>query len=132
MELSLIIPAYNEAERIENTLISADHFLSQRTWTYEIIVVDDGSKDRSLEILKANSNLYSKLIPMPKNGGKGAAVQEGLRNATGDVILFQDADLEYDPNDYYSLLEPFKFSEKISVYGSRPKNVFNKEKRKKA
>ena len=66
----------------------------------EIIVVDDGSQDRTRELLEENPGLYTKLIKRPGNDGKGAAVRDGLHEATGDYVLFQDADLEYDPAEY--------------------------------
>ena len=72
----------------------------------EIIVINDGSKDCSLELLKNNPKLYTKLINLEKNTGKGGAVREGLKSAVGDYILFQDADLEYDISEYHKLFEP--------------------------
>ena len=85
----------------------------------EIIVIDDGSTDNSLNLLKSNSHLYSILVQQKTNTGKGGAVKEGLKVATGDYILFQDADLEYDPSDYEKLLIPIKKFNADLVVGSR-------------
>lgn len=117
-KISVIIPAYNE----EKTILTLLEKVNQQKidmFSLEIIVIDDGSKDKTVKILKENSNLYSKLIEMPKNGGKGAAVQAGLKVATGDYILFQDADLEYDPSDYQTLFLPVKLFNADVVMGSR-------------
>ena len=73
---------------------------------FEVIVIDDGSKDATVTLLEENPGLYSKLIKMEKNGGKGAAVKAGLSVASGDYVLFQDADLEYSPDEYKALLMP--------------------------
>lgn len=116
--VSIIIPAYNEEKTILEVL---QKVAEQRVEgaTFETIVIDDGSKDRTVELLEKNPKLYTKLIKQPKNGGKGAAVRAGLAAATGDYVLFQDADLEYDPADYAILLMPaLKFSADI-VMGSR-------------
>ena len=89
--------------------------------SYEIIIIDDCSTDGSREIIKEffNSNPKVKCIFHEKNLGKGAALQSGIKNASGDFILFQDADLEYDPNEYPKLIEPFKNTDADIVYGSR-------------
>jgi glycosyltransferase involved in cell wall biosynthesis len=87
--------------------------------SFEIIVVDDGSKDSTARLLEENPRLYTRFIKMPVNGGKGAAVKAGLAAASGDYVLFQDADFEYDPADYARLLMPvLRFSADI-VMGSR-------------
>jgi glycosyltransferase involved in cell wall biosynthesis len=116
--VSVIIPAYNE----ENTVLQVLQKVAEQRVdgvAFETIVIDDGSKDRTVELLEKNPRLYSKLVKQPRNGGKGAAVRAGLAAATGDYILFQDADLEYDPADYGKLLMPaVKFSADI-VMGSR-------------
>lgn len=116
--VSIIIPAYNE----ERTIIEVLEKVREQTLqgvTFEVIVVDDGSKDQTVNILKANPNLYSRLLVSEKNGGKGAAVRKGLEAATGDYILFQDADLEYDPSDYASLVFPVQNYKADVVIGSR-------------
>jgi glycosyltransferase involved in cell wall biosynthesis len=116
--VSVIIPAYNEEKTILQVLRKV---AEQRVdgVAFETIVVDDGSKDRTVELLEENPGLYSRLVKQPRNGGKGAAVRAGLAAASGDYILFQDADLEYDPSDYGKLLLPaVRFNADI-VMGSR-------------
>ena len=81
--------------------------------------IDDGSKDDTVEKLQARPELFSRLLELPKNGGKGAAVKEGLKAATGEYILFQDADLEYDPVDYADLFVPLREFDSDIVFGSR-------------
>ena len=103
MRLSVVIPAYNEEATIETLLkrVSAQKFADVEM---EVIVVDDGSVDETRNILNENDDLYDRLILRSSNGGKGAAVRDGLEAATGDYVLFQDADLEYDPKEYGCLL----------------------------
>ena len=100
---SIIVPAYNEEMTILETLarVSVQQI---DDIDFEVIVIDDGSTDRTVAKLETNPDLYTKLVRT--NGGKGAAVKAGLGEATGDYILFQDADLEYDPNDYRKLIVP--------------------------
>ena len=105
LRLSIIIPAFNEEKTIIEILNRVNKVEIQGV-EKEIIVVDDFSQDGTLDLLKKNNKLYSLLIKLNKNGGKGAAVKKGLSKATGKYILFQDADLEYDPNDYVKLIEP--------------------------
>lgn len=116
--VSIVIPAYNEQSTI---LACLEKVRAQSVpgIAFEVIVVNDGSKDATLERLKSRPELYSKLIERPRNGGKGAAVQDGLSAATGDFILFQDADLEYDPSDYAALLAPILDRGAEVVLGSR-------------
>ncbi len=116
--ISILIPVYNEETTILQILkkVKAVTYKGVR---FEILVIDDGSKDRSIELLEANATLYTKLLKMPVNGGKGAAVKAGLQAATGDYILFQDADLEYDPTDYVKLLFPVMEHGADVIMGSR-------------
>lgn len=86
---------------------------------FETIVIDDGSKDHTVELLEANPHLYTRLVKQPENGGKGAAVIAGLKVATGEFILFQDADLEYSPSEYKDLLYPVREFGADLVMGSR-------------
>ena len=118
IRISVIIPCYNEQRTIHEILTRVR---AQRDTgiEYEVIVVDDGSKDRTIEILNAHPNLYDHLIQMPVNGGKGAAVRAGIAAAAGEYILFQDADLEYDPRDYSRLIFPVTQFNADLVMGSR-------------
>jgi glycosyltransferase involved in cell wall biosynthesis len=118
MKLSVIVPAYNEEatilqilEKVQNTRLEGV--------SLEVIVIDDGSKDSTPALLKANPHLYAQLVCCEKNGGKGAAVKRGLELATGDYVLFQDADLEYDPKEYQTLIEPARDYGADVVIGSR-------------
>ena len=117
LKLSVIIPVFNEKKSIQ---IVVNKILNLNL-CYEIIIVDDCSTDGSREIIKENFDSSSKIkcIYHEKNLGKGAALQSGVKNASGDFILFQDADLEYDPNEYPKLIEPFKNTDADIVYGSR-------------
>ncbi len=118
IKVSIIIPVYNEVKTIIDILEKVNQ-QKINSISMEIIVINDGSKDCSLELLKNNPKLYTKLINLEKNTGKGGAVREGLKSAVGDYILFQDADMEYDPSEYEKLLEPIiKFDADI-VMGSR-------------
>ena len=118
LRLSIIIPAFNEEKTIIEILNRVNKVEIQGV-EKEIIVVDDFSQDGTLDLLKKNNKLYSLLIKLNKNGGKGAAVKKGLSKATGKYILFQDADLEYDPNDYVKLIEPVLRFDADVVMGSR-------------
>jgi len=116
--VSILVPAYNEEATIIE-ILQAVHSQKVDGVTFEVIVIDDGSKDQTVELLEAHPGLYSKLIKQPCNGGKGAAVKAGLKEATGDYILFQDADLEYDPVDYKKLMLPVLRFDADVVMGSR-------------
>lgn len=118
LSVSVIVPAYNEKATIL-TLLSQVRSQSIDGVTLEVIVVDDGSKDGTVALLEQNPSHYDKLIRQPTNGGKGAAVIAGLEAATGDYILFQDADLEYSPSDYEPLLYPIQAFGAELVMGSR-------------
>ena len=116
--VSVLIPAYNE----DATILKILRKVKAVTYTgvkFEVLVIDDGSNDRTIELLEANLDLFSQLIKMPQNGGKGAAVKAGLAAATGDYILFQDADLEYDPADFAKMLYPVVEHQADVVMGSR-------------
>lgn len=120
-KLTVIIPVYNEESSIGQVLesvLSVDISPLVR----EVIVVDDGSTDATPEIIKqqaANRENIVKVHVSPVNFGKGAAIRIGLTYATGDVIIIQDADLELDPNEYTSLIEPILTGAAKVVYGSR-------------
>ena len=116
-KLSIIVPVYNEQNTISEILKRImSVFLSG--WSKEIIVVDDGSTDRTKAMLKSWEKKVH-VIYKEKNEGKGSALSIGFRKATGDVILIQDADLEYSPTDYPVLLAPFDNTQVDVVYGSR-------------
>ena len=116
--LSIVIPAYNE-ERFIATLLQQirDLDLTPLGFTKEVIVVDDCSKDRTAEIVEATPEV--RLIRQRPNGGKGRAVRAGIAAATGDVLIIQDADLEYDPRDYVPMLQALLEGRGDVVYGSR-------------
>lgn len=116
MKLSVIIPVYNEVESIETILKR----VQDTKLANEIIVVDDGSKDGTRDILKTLDGKNGiRVILHEKNQGKGAAVRTGMTSAQGDILLIQDADLEYDPRDYPELLKPIQEGLADVVYGSR-------------
>jgi glycosyltransferase involved in cell wall biosynthesis len=116
MNLSVIIPVYNEVENIQEILKR----VKSTKLAWEIIVVDDGSKDGTRDVLqKLDGKGGARVILHEHNKGKGAAVRTGLQAALGDIILIQDADLEYNPHDYPVLLEPIKNGTADVVYGSR-------------
>ena len=117
MKLSVIIPCYNE----EKTIIKIiDIVKKQINKNDEIIVIDDFSLDNSRKFLKENLNdKIDRLIFNEKNFGKGYSIRRGIEEATGEIILIQDADLEYDPSDYNKLLRPIMSGIADVVYGSR-------------
>jgi glycosyltransferase involved in cell wall biosynthesis len=123
LKLSIIIPAFNEELTIENivttvkdTKIEVNGVVIEK----EIIVVDDCSKDRTCEILKTKiESMVDKVIYHDVNQGKGAAIHSGLNYFTGDVVVVQDADLEYDPNEFHRLLKPISEGKADVVFGSR-------------
>src|SRR3989338_5031640 len=117
MKLSIVIPVYNEAKTLRELLArieKADMGKIQK----EIILIDDCSTDGSREAIQKLAGKYVKIL-LSKNQGKGAAIKAGIRKATGDFIIFQDADLEYDPNDYAKLAKPLIKNEADIVIGSR-------------
>lgn len=113
--LSIIIPAYNE----KNSIIEIIDRVNAVMLNKEIIIVDDGSTDGTRQILKEIKNPKIKVMLHDRNYGKGYAVRTGIKAATGDIIIIQDADLEYDPNDYAALIEPILLGKAEVVYGSR-------------
>ncbi len=118
MKLSIIIPAYNEQDNIKE-IISRVQKVSLDNITKELIIVDDFSTDSTKKILSDIKDSSIKIFFHQKNQGKGAAIRTGLRHATGDIILIQDADLEYDPKEYPALLKPILENKTDVVYGSR-------------
>lgn len=116
MKLTVIIPVYNEASTIEE-VIRRVRSVSRPGMEIEIVAVDDASTDGTLAILESVEQIT--LLRHPANRGKGAAIRTGLSAATGDAVIIQDADLEYDPQDYRSILAPMEEGNADVVYGSR-------------
>src|SRR5581483_2563880 len=117
MKLSVVMPVYNEQATLRQVI--------ERVFSVgldiELLCVDDGSKDRSREILAELEQNFPamRVLLQPQNMGKGAALRRGIREATGDYVIIQDADLEYDTNDYSLLLRPLLSGQADVVYGSR-------------
>jgi glycosyltransferase involved in cell wall biosynthesis len=122
-KLSIIIPAYNEAETIVKILNKISEVKLINGIEKELIVVNDFSTDDTLKIVESyineNSDLPIKLFNQPINMGKGAAIRKGIEIASGDYVIIQDADLEYEPKEYNLLLEPIEQGIADVVYGSR-------------
>jgi glycosyltransferase involved in cell wall biosynthesis len=115
--ITIIIPCYNEAKTIE---IIVDKILKLNKYKFEIIIVDDCSTDGTREILEDKiSTKVSLIIYNEKNYGKGYCIKKGIKTSKGNIILIQDADLEYDPNDYPKLINPIINNYADVVYGSR-------------
>ena len=117
MKVSVVIPVYNEIDTIEEILARVDKVPIKK----EIIVIDDlsidGTRERLKKIVADKENV--KVIYHNRNKGKGAALRTGFASVTGDIVIIQDADLEYDPNEYPKLLEPISDGRADVVYGSR-------------
>ncbi len=114
MKLSVIIPVYNEAK----TILEIIKRVKEVPFDKEIIVVDDGSTDGTVRILEENRQGLTVLFN-EKNGGKGAAIRTAIPHLTGDLVIIQDADLEYDPSEYSKLISPIVNGKADVVYGSR-------------
>lgn len=122
MLLSIIIPVYNEEKTIKQVLRKISR-LKIKNWQFELIIVDDGSSDKSADLIKTEiKNLKNvKFIAHQKNLGKGAAIRTSIPHIKGQVVIIQDADLEYDPKHYTNLLK--YHNKKVAVYGSRLKTT---------
>lgn len=117
MKLSVVMPVYNE----EGTLRRVVERVVSVGLELELLCVDDGSSDGSRQVLSGLEKEYPQMrvFLQPRNMGKGAALRRGIQEATGDYVIIQDADLEYDPHDYCRLLEPLESGQADVVYGSR-------------
>lgn len=119
-KLSIIIPVFNEENTIKDVVKRVKKAKVPLKVSKEIIVVDDASNDSTLKILKRMKGI--RLITHEKNLGKGGAVKTGIRQSSGDIVIIQDADLEYDPKYYDQLLSPILSGKAEVVYGTRLKN----------
>jgi glycosyltransferase involved in cell wall biosynthesis len=115
MILSIIIPVYNEVHTIMNVV----ERVQATPFEKEILIIDDGSTDGTRDKLKDLNAANIKVILHEQNKGKGAAIQTGWKHASGDILLIQDADMEYDPSDYPQLIEPIVSGKADVVFGSR-------------
>tara|TARA_B100001029_G_scaffold52572_1_gene42152 strand:- start:77 stop:790 length:714 start_codon:yes stop_codon:yes gene_type:complete len=119
-KISILIPCYNEEKTIRQVVINAEKSLLNINIDYEIVVVDDYSNDgSSKKLLELKNENKIKLFTHSQNLGKGAAIATGLKYINGEIVLIQDADLEYDPEDYQKLILPFIEANADVVYGSR-------------
>jgi len=119
MLLSIIIPVFNEEKTVKVLIDLVLKVDLPKNITKEIIVINDGSSDNTSLVLKAFKKKELRVLTQSKNKGKGAAVREGIKKASGEIIIIQDADLEYNPNDYSKLLQPILEKKTEVVYGSR-------------
>ncbi len=130
MKLSIVIPAYNESKTIVEILDKIKSVELIENLDKEIVVIDDFSKDNTLQIVSKyiddNVDVDIVLLKHKRNRGKGAAIRTGLSSINGDIVIIQDADLEYDPNDYNKLLTPILRKETKVIYGSRFLDKTNK------
>ncbi len=117
MKISIVIPIYNEETTLESIILAVSH-ADTLGIEKQVILVDDCSCDKSREILKKYEKIHT-VIYHKKNKGKGGALQTGFKNAIGDIIIIQDADLEYDPDEYPKLLKPLLDNKADVVFGSR-------------
>ena len=116
--LSIVIPVFNEENFIEKTIEIVSKISLPEGWSRELIIVDDGSTDKTGQIVDKYKNTHT-VIHREKNGGKGVALRDGFKRAKGDYLIIQDADLEYDPNDYFKLLNQIIEKKGDIVFGSR-------------
>ena len=127
IELSFVIPAYNEEDYIEDTLWTLDEIVKDRKLPYEIVVVDDGSKDRTFVRAKtyANRNGHVKVLSYPMNAGKGNAVKAGFMKAAGDVVVFTDGDMDIDLRTILRYVEALKQGDIVIASKWHPDSFVN-------
>ena len=113
--LSVVMPCFNEAETIK---VIVERVLAS-PFTRELLIVDDGSTDRTVELARGINDDRIRILEQPQNQGKGAALRRGFQEATSEYVIVQDADLEYDPEDYAVILPPLLNHRADVVYGSR-------------
>ena len=118
MKFSVLIPVFNEEKTVIEVLKRLNSTKVDEV-DYEVIVINDGSTDKTKELLELNKNLFSKLINNERNSGKGFSVKEGLKVASGDYIIFQDADLEYDPIEFKKFIKVCRQFDADLILGSR-------------
>tara|TARA_B100001939_G_scaffold257249_1_gene224157 strand:+ start:444 stop:1139 length:696 start_codon:yes stop_codon:yes gene_type:complete len=118
MKFSVLIPVFNEEKTVIEVLKRLNSTKVDEV-DYEVIVINDGSTDKTKELLEQNKNLFSKLINNERNSGKGFSVKEGLKVASGDYIIFQDADLEYDPIEFKKFIKVCRQFDADLILGSR-------------
>ena len=118
MKISILIPVFNEEKTIVSVLKRVNETKIENV-DYEVIVINDGSTDNTKKLLENNSNLYSSLINNSRNLGKGYSVKEGLKISKGDYIIFQDADLEYDPIEFKKFINVCEKFNADVILGSR-------------
>jgi len=120
MKVSILIPVYNEEKTIIEILKRVNNeILKSKFFEFEVVVIDDFSNDETGNLLDKNKSLYNLLIKNEKNYGKGFCIRKALHHINTDIVLIQDADLEYNPSDYQCLLKPFLDFNADAVYGSR-------------
>ena len=113
--LSVVVPCYNEVATIKELLTK----VLESEWVVEVVVVDDGSTDATLEVARSVADPRLRIVEQHRNQGKGAAVRRGFKEVTGEYVVVQDADLEYDPGEYGQLLVPLLLDRADVVFGSR-------------
>ena len=116
--ISIIVPVFNEEKTVLEILQKLE-YLKNSIFSCEVIVIDDGSTDRTIDILKENTKIINKIFYNETNRGKGFSVKKGIQNADGKYIIFQDADLEYDPSDLIKFSKVIEEFEPDLVIGSR-------------